>query len=355
MLRATLSLCLSFCIFTAHAAAPETAPATPSPAVAVPPSATTATAVPSAPAPAAVLETVVVSGEQPGPGLWKISKGEHVLWILGTLSPLPKKISWVSREVESVIAGAQQVLLPPQASVKIKGGMVGGLFLLPSLLKARNNPDGKRLADVVPPDLYARWQPLKQKYLGRDQGVEKRRPIFAASELYGEALDKAGLRGGGKVADTVEKLAERHKVELVRPEVALKLDGARDTLRDFAKSELDDIDCLRRTVDRLESDLPAMQLRANAWAVGDIEALRALPYVDQNQACTEAMLQNSAVQEHGMGDLRERVARAWLESAETALARHTVSLAVLPMDQILGADGYVAELQRRGYTVQPPE
>lgn len=351
MLRATLSLCLSFCILTAHAATPETAPATPLPAAAE--AASTSSLPP--PVPAAVLETVVVSGEQPGPGLWKISKDEHVLWILGTLSPLPKKISWVSREVESVIAGAQQVLLPPQASVKVKGGVVGGLFLLPSLLKARNNPDGKRLADVVPAELYARWQPLKQKYLGRNQGVEKRRPIFAAAELFSEALDKAGLRGGGKVAETVEKLAERHKVELVRPEVALKLDGARDTLRDFAKSDLDDIDCLRRTVERLESDLPAMQLRANAWAVGDIQALRDLPYVDQNQACAEAMLQNSAVQEHGMGDLRERIARVWLESAETALTRHTVSLAVLPMDQVLGADGYVAELQRRGYTVEAPE
>lgn len=342
MLRATLSLCLSFCLLTAHAAAPEAAPA-PAPAAA------------PTPGQAALLETVVVSGEQPGPGLWKVSKDDHVMWILGTLTPLPKKISWVSREVEGVIAGAQQVLLPPQASVRIKGGMFGGLFLLPSLLKARNNPDGKRLVDVVPADLYARWQPLKQKYLGRDQGVEKRRPIFAAGELYKEALDKAGLRGGGKVVELVEKLAKQHKVELVTPEVALKLDGARDTLRDFAKSELDDIDCLRRTVDRLEFDLPAMQLRANAWAVGDIEALRALPYVDQNQACIEAMLENSAVQEHGMGDLRERVARTWLESAEAALSKHGVSLAVLPMDQILGADGYVAELQRRGYSVEAPE
>lgn len=298
---------------------------------------------------------MVVSGEQPGPGLWKVSKGENVLWILGTLTPLPKKISWVSREVEGVIAGAQQVLLPPQASVKIKGGMVGGLFLLPSLLKARNNPDDKRLVDVLPADLYARWQPLKQKYLGRDRGVEKRRPIFAANELYSEALDKAGLRRGGKVAEVVEKLAEQHKVELVRPEVALKLDGARDTLRDFAKSDLDDIDCLRHTVERIESDLPAMQLRANAWAVGDIQALRDLPYIDQDQACTEAMLQNSAVQEHGMGDLRERVRSVWLESAEAALARNAVSLAVLPMGQILGEKGYVAELQSRGYAVEAPE
>ena len=141
------------------------------------------------PEPAAQLETVVVSGEQPGPGLWKVSKGEHVLWILGTLSPLPKKISWISRDVERTIAASQQVLMAPLISVKFDGGMLGGLFLLPSVLKARNNPDKQTLAEVLPADLYARWQPLKLKYIGRGNGVEKRRPIFAAEQLYEEAVD----------------------------------------------------------------------------------------------------------------------------------------------------------------------
>ena len=31
------------------------------------------------------MEAVVVSGVQPGPGLWRVSKGGHVLYILGTL------------------------------------------------------------------------------------------------------------------------------------------------------------------------------------------------------------------------------------------------------------------------------
>jgi len=46
------------------------------------------------------LETVLVTGVQPGPGMWKVSKGEHVLWVLGTLAPLPKHISWQSHDVQ---------------------------------------------------------------------------------------------------------------------------------------------------------------------------------------------------------------------------------------------------------------
>ena len=306
-------------------------------------------------APTALLETVVVSGVQPGPGLWKVSKGDHVLWVLGTLSPLPKRMSWESREVEGVIAQAQRVLLTPRVDVDVAGGAFTGIFLLPSLLKARNNPDKRTLADVLPADLYARWQPLKRKYIGRSDSVEKRRPIFAAQELYEEATDDAGLRIDGKVSETVEKLAKKHDVALDSPSIKVRLAEPRDTLREFAKTSLDDIDCLRKTVERLETDLPAMQLRANAWAVGDVEALRALPYVDQNQACRDAMLRNSVVQERGMGDLRERLAATWLAAAEKTLSENAVSLAVLPISQLFQDDGYLAALQARGYAVEAPQ
>src|SRR5262245_41645988 len=58
------------------------------------------------------LDAVVVTGEQPGPGLWKVSKGDHVLWILGTPSVLPKDVIWRPAEVESTIATSQAFLMP---------------------------------------------------------------------------------------------------------------------------------------------------------------------------------------------------------------------------------------------------
>lgn len=35
------------------------------------------------------LDEVLVTGEQPGPGLWRVSANGNELWILGTLDPLP--------------------------------------------------------------------------------------------------------------------------------------------------------------------------------------------------------------------------------------------------------------------------
>ena len=85
------------------------------------------TAVAQTDADTAELPTVVVTGEQPGPGLWKVTSGDHVLWILGTLSPLPKNMHWQAREVEEAIASAQEVLDPPHIKVDANVGFFGKL------------------------------------------------------------------------------------------------------------------------------------------------------------------------------------------------------------------------------------
>ena len=82
----------------------------------VPPAATA----PSAPLPDDGIRTeatVVVTGEQPGPGLWLVRNGAHDLWILGTLTPLPAGMQWQSSQVEQVIASAQEVIRTPYVSM----------------------------------------------------------------------------------------------------------------------------------------------------------------------------------------------------------------------------------------------
>jgi hypothetical protein len=300
-----------------------------------------------------VLETVVVSGAQPGPGLWRVSKDDHEMWILGTLSPLPPKMQWISRDVEATIARSQEVLLGPTAQLDV--GVVSGLFLLPSLLAARNNPDDAKLADVVPPALYARWTPLREKYLPRDRAIEKRRPIFAAEELYQKAVERSGLSGSGVVMPVVEKAAKKHRIPTTQPKIRITVDAPRAAVKEFRKASLDDVECFAQTLDRVETDLGPMRARANAWATGDIEALRALPYTDQQETCANAFLGAGAVQGHGFDDIRARLRDAWLAAAEKALATNRTTFAALPIAQILRDDGLVATLREKGYAVEAPE
>ena len=301
------------------------------------------------------LDTIVVSGEQPGPGLWKVSKGDHVLWILGTLSPLPEKMTWTASEIDATIADSQEVILGPSANFSVKGGMIRGLFLLPSLLSARNNPGKEKLVDVVPADLYARWIVLKHKYIGKDNGIEKRRPIFAAQELYTKAIERSGLSLDNDVGKTVRKAARRNKVEVIEPRIELRIEAPGAAVKEFKKTTLDDLDCFAETMSRLETDIEMMKLRANAWALGDIEALQGMPYTDQMQACADAVLKASIAEDRGFADLRERLATVWLEAVESALDKNPSTFAVLPLRHLLSDDGLLARLRARGYSVDAPE
>ncbi len=300
------------------------------------------------------LDTMVVTGAQPGPGMWKVSKGDHTLWILGTLSPLPKKMTWLPRDVEAVIAQSQEVLEAPGVSFDSDVGIVRSALLIPSLLKARKNPDGRTLQQVLPADLHARWQALKLKYIGRDAGVEKWRPIFAAYELYKEALDESGLVQGGVIGPVVNKAVKRHKVKRTSPTVKVKIEQPKKAIKEFSTSSLADIDCFGKTMTRLETDLATMTARANAWAIGDIEALRALPYDDQNRECLTAFIQAGFAQKRGMSDLPARVQAAWLTAADAALEKNQVTFATLPIADMLKPDGYLSQLSARGYAVEAP-
>lgn len=320
-------------------------------AAAAPPIATPTAAIDG---PISDMETLVVSGVLPGPGMWKVSRGDNVMWVLGTLSPLPKKMEWVSKDVEAALAQSQEIIWQPALSINADVGMFRGLMLVPKALGARKNPDGATLKEVVPADLYARWTPLKLKYVGRDAGIESWRPMFAAMKLYEEAMDDTGLVRSGIVGPVLQRAVKRHRLTETAPTVKLTISDPKQALTEFRETRMDDLDCFRRTLDRIETDIDAMRERANAWAVGDIDSLRALPYSDQNEACMRAAMESSAAQKRGARDFDAEMRKLWMEAAEKALAKNAVTFSVLPMREVLKADGYLAQLQAKGYTVEAP-
>jgi hypothetical protein len=300
------------------------------------------------------LETVVVRGIQPGPGLWKVTKGDHVLWILGTLSPLPKGITWDSARVEAIIATAQEVINVPEADLKSNASFFGNLAALPALIGVRNNPDGKKLKDVVPSDLYVRWAPLKQKYIGGSDKVESWRPIFAALELYEAAIDKAGLTDKQIAQKAVDSAAKHAGVTVTTPKVAVTVDSPRAAVKEFKAASFDDSDCFRKTLDRIDTDLAAMTARANAWSTGDLDALRRLEYTDQMSICQAALSEGPLTQTHGLNGITERAHQAWLDAASAALEKNKVTFALLPIARLLKPEAYLSRLRAMGYTVEEP-
>jgi TraB family protein len=300
------------------------------------------------------LETMVVTGAQPGPGMWKVSKDDHSLWVLGTVSPLPSGISWKSDEVKSVLEQADQVLGPPGVVVGADIGVLKGLMLLPAALKASKNPDGKTLKDVLPADVYARWTVLKPRYFGRDKGVEKKRPVLVANELYTEANRKAGLGQKPVITPVIEEVLKRRKMKITPTTLKITIEDPKAAIKDFAREGVNDLECFRSALDRVENDIPVMVDRANAWSVGDLDALRVLPFEKQADACMSAMTSGEFARKRGMSDVEAQVRAHWLKLAEEALQKNPVTFATLPISELLKPDGYLSYLQVKGYQIEAP-
>lgn len=314
---------------------------------------------------AAPIEEIVVNGEYPGPGLWKVTRADdpagHTLWIIGDPPPLPKRLAWKSSAVEALVLRSQEILRDSGVTLKPdeKIGFFRGLSLLPSALKARRNPGDAKLSALVAPEVYARWLVQKQRFLGRDATVETWRPIFAADKLRKAALADLGLRESGMVWDVVGRLAKKHELRVTTPllEFPIKADEIKARIREFSKESLPDAQCFAQTLDYTEAlakrDVEAA--RARAWATADLETLENLPPLpNPGLTCILAILSSEVAQEVLPRDIPEQVHSRWVAEAERALRDNETTFAIVPLAKLMRADGYAARLRARGYVVDAP-
>jgi uncharacterized protein YbaP (TraB family) len=302
---------------------------------------------PPAAEPEAPIEQVEVLGERAGPSLWRVSKDDHVLWLLGTLDPLPKRMTWRSREVESVLQEAQEVL-PSNPAISANVGPISAIRLYMQWRRTEKIPEKSKLQDWLTPSLYARFSALKSRYDPHDTRIDELRPMFAARRLYERAIDYSGLTERNDIQDAVLKLAKRHQVNVHR--TALRIEDPHGVLNEVGEIPRDaEIGCLEATVERLETDLDAMKARARAWSLGDVDELRRLPFPSQRQVCQSAVTTSPRI--------RELIARAnndWNAALEDALARNRVTLALKPVYDLMGPQGVLARLRAKGYAVEGP-
>lgn len=310
---------------------------------------------PPSPDSAVTLAPVAVSGVQPGPALWKVSKDGHVMWVLGITSPLPKGMQWDSTKIEHLIASSQEVLKPPGMDFGANVGFWGQLFLIPSMIGLKKLPDGQTLQQVLPPDLYSRWLVEKDKYLAHKWGIDRLRPSFAGVELYGAALKHSSLTDSSVVEKVVYSTASRDKVPVTSTFYTWMLKDPRGTAKQFKKSPLNDQQCLSDTLDAIDQHFSQATERANAWATGDLQALNKILLAKQQDGCLSAIGSSGFAKTIGLTDISHRIQQAWVKAAKTALAHDVQSVALLPMSQILASDGDLKALEKEGYTVQSPD
>ena len=302
-------------------------------------------------------DAVLVSGDQPGPEMWLVRSpdGLRDMYVMAVLSPLPAGMTLQSSRIDAVVANAQEVIRQPSASFTVDTGWLRGLMLLPKVLGARKNPDGKQLEDLVSPASYARWKVLKARYIGRDAGIESWRPLFAAQELYKEAMKKSGLDNKSAVNEVLTKAIETHHPSVTVVKETITVSDPKPLLKEFSKTTLDDVACFENTMKLIETELGTMRQRANAWATGDMATLQVLPPPHQWEACSAAISEAGIGKRLGFGDVERKLEDRWMAAAEKALATNQVTFALLSASNVFGPKSYLAKLKAKGYTVMAPD
>ena len=303
------------------------------------------------------LDAVVVTGKVAGPGLWHVYRDDtHDLWIMGTLSPRPAGIEWDASEVRSLVAASQEVLWAPGYGIDVKANLFRQASLGIGYLRARKNPDGRSLKDVLSPDLHARWLQAKARYLPRDSGVERQRPIIAAQALFDAAVKQARLSDKPIVYPAMKDAIEQNGVKSTFPQVRVSMTSAqaKAALADVRRMQLDDEECLAATIDAVQTDIPQMVANANAWATGQVGNIRFAALQRRDAACSDALMKPGFSARYGLPDIQDSIAALWVSEARAALARNASTVAFVPMQNLIGPGNYLDRLRAQGYTVSGP-
>jgi uncharacterized protein YbaP (TraB family) len=289
-----------------------------------------------------VMDELVVTGERTGPGMWHVHRGNGNLWILGSMSPLPKGITWRSKQFEQLLDTTNQVIVPKPFEI----GIARVLWLLITEHSLLMVGGGKRLKDVMPPDLHARYATERAKYTDDAEKWERYRPIIAAAFLQQAAFHKVGLSTRLDLGAAVRTLAKKHRVRIEE----LKVTGVHDVL-DALKTmpPATENACVEASLVTVEKDLLRLVERAQAWANGNVELIQKLHEPSEVDACRAALDAGA-----GPSELIARVRRTWLDVMEKYLQSGGVTVAVVNLDMLLEKGGLLDELRAKGYQIDAP-
>ena len=290
---------------------------------------------------------IEITGERAGPGLWKVSRGDNTVYILGTLSPLPKRMIWRSRQVELVLDRSSQVI-PYRPSLDASIGPIKAFKLFRQWRKLRRNPGDRELGEVLSPDLFARFESARRKYAPSDSSMLELRPLLAATMLSLAALKSVGLKPDDDVSSAVLKLAKKRNVEVVK--LRQRVEDPVAVLADLGNiNPAAERACLAATLARLDADVSTLRDQANAWAIGDVDKLRSQTAEEQRASCMAALTSAPRINE-----ITAEFDQLWLSAVTRALETQKVTLAISPIGRLLQKDGVLALLAARGYQVMPP-
>ena len=215
------------------------------------------------------------------------------------------------------------------------------------------NVDGKVLVEVMLVELHQRFVQLSQRYAGSSAPFERFRPFQAVDMLQDAAMNRLQLTSDGDVHDTVRWLANRYGAKFMtfKP---LRSSAWERLIADLEKTPREaDTACAAARMDRLESDLHDAVDRANAWARGDLSALRrdvGLLNGGPDMVVCRQFFQHMKSVRQALQTMRKNSYAAY----GRALKKNRSTLVLISVGDLFDKDGLLAMLKKDGYQIEEP-
>lgn len=286
----------------------------------------------------AEIEAVTVRA-QPGPAVWRLTRGASELWILGTAGPLPRDMDWNKDYVADLLEGARAVLLPPRADFNL---VDIGWFMIRHGSEL-SLPRGQLLEDGLPPDLRTRFETTRTAIGADARDYRTDIPIRAAVRLAQDFLKKADL-GYREPRATVERLASRQRLSIAPVSRFDVMDAVRDLLK---LTQGQQRTCLSQAVEDVTWARVHAEPAARAWAVGDIRTVKQHYSESRLFGCVIAQVER-------IGNIDTRNIAETVTALDGALNQPGKTVALVALGPLLRRDGVLARLRAQGVFIEAP-
>jgi len=286
----------------------------------------------------AVVQELLVIGRRPGPALWRVTRGDSEVVIVGGLSPLPHSLQWDTIRVEHALEDSTVLFLSPnKAHVGVFDA--ASMFMRQGALKPAHGAD---METTLPPALRARFIRVRDSFHGDPKHYQHWKPALAGLFLVGDFHRAAGL-SDDKPGTTIAKLARAANAE-VRTVGAVNVKPLFDAAANM--SDAQNQACLSAALDDIERESARARPAAAAWAVGDLRGVR--------ENSSASLVDGCLLQLPGVQNIVESGTRDAVQTIHAALNRPGRSVAVIDLTFLLRKNGVLDRLKVEGDQITVP-
>jgi hypothetical protein len=274
----------------------------------------------------------------PGPALWKVTKGDSEVFILGGLTPLPHMLEWDTQRIQRALDGSSALYLQPRPRLGILGSI--GLVFNKSALEL---PHGQTLDQALTPPERARFLALMAAIHKKPKDYAHWKPAVAGLLLIADWRKAAGL-SEGKPGTTVMHLAKDRRVP-VRYVGDFDLGPYIKTVRTLSPAA--NQACFDAAMDDIDRETVHAREAASAWAKGDLKGV--------GQSYRVSVLDRCLLQVPSVQGLVDKGTDEGVKTIQTALAKPGKSVAVVDLNFLMRAGGILDRLKAQGAEISVPD